>query len=216
MAVVGGGASAADCAALLSEAGAVVHLLTRQSSLRFHDKPQKRSLQDRARRPITTIGPGWKSLLCTKAPLAFHSMPEAFRVDVTRRYLGPAPCWFVRDQVEAGVTVHTNATVVSAKAQDGRAVLELAVTGGVEFLQVDHVLAATGYKVDLGRLPFFSDGTRKMLRTEAGAPALSRWFESSIPGLFFVGPSAANAFGPLLRFACGAEFAARRVARRLN
>jgi hypothetical protein len=44
---------------------------------------------------------------------------------------------------------------------------------------------------------------------------LSSAFESSIPGLYFVGLAAANSFGPVLRFAFGAGFAARRVTRAL-
>jgi len=38
--------------------------------------------------------------LCVKGPLLFHAMPESFRVDVVRRYLGPAPAWYTREQVE--------------------------------------------------------------------------------------------------------------------
>jgi len=59
-------------------------------------------------------------------------------------------------------------------------------------------------------------GRRASGYSEAGTPTLSRWFESTLPGLFFVGPSAANAFGPLLRFARGAEFAVQALARRLH
>jgi hypothetical protein len=33
-----------------------------------------------------------------------------------------------------------------------------------------------------------------------------------VPGLFFTGIAAVNQFGPLMRFVCGAEFAARRIA----
>jgi hypothetical protein len=36
-----------------------------------------------------------------------------------------------------------------------------------------------------------------------------------VPGLYFVGAAAANSFGPLLRFAFGAKYAATRVARKL-
>lgn len=216
VAVVGSGASAADCAALLAEAGATTHLLARRPVVRFHAAPRPRSRQDRLRAPMTTIGAGWKSVLCTGAPLAFHAMPEGFRVKVTGRYLGPAPCWFVREQVEAGVAVHTNVRITGAAARGERAVLTLDGPDGAATLDVDHVIAATGYKVDLGRLAFLDDATRQRIRTEAGAPMLSRWFESTIPGLFFVGPSAANAFGPLLRFACGAQFTARRLVRRVR
>jgi hypothetical protein len=45
---------------------------------------------------------------------------------------------------------------------------------------------------------------------------LSATFESTVPGIYFVGLPAANSFGPLLRFACGAGFAARRVSKHLS
>ncbi len=216
VAVVGGGASAADCAALLAEEGAIVHLLTRRPALQFHTPPRPRGWKDRVRRPMTTIGAGWKSVLCTQAPLLFHAMPEPFRVDVTRRYLGPAPCWFVRDQVEAKVSVHTEVRITAAAEQEGRAVLTLERPGGTTELEVDNVIAATGYRVDLDRLAFLDQATRQRIHRAEAAPALSRSFESTVPGLFFVGPSAANSFGPLLRFACGAQFTARRLTRRLR
>jgi hypothetical protein len=42
-------------------------------------------------------------------------------------------------------------------------------------------------------------------------PVLSRNFESSIPGLYLVGLASANSFGPLTRFAYGAQFTAKRL-----
>jgi hypothetical protein len=36
-----------------------------------------------------------------------------------------------------------------------------------------------------------------------------------VPGLHFIGPAAANSFGPMLRFAAGAEFTSRRLSRHL-
>jgi hypothetical protein len=40
---------------------------------------------------------------------------------------------------------------------------------------------------------------------------LSSSFESSVPGIYFLGIAAANSFGPVMRFAFGAGFAARRL-----
>jgi hypothetical protein len=40
-------------------------------------------------------------------------------------------------------------------------------------------------------------------------------FESTVPSLYFVGVTAANTFGPLLRFAYGAGFAAPRLSKHL-
>jgi hypothetical protein len=46
-------------------------------------------------------------------------------------------------------------------------------------------------------------------------PVLASDFQSSIPGLYFVGVTAANSFGPVLRFAFGSEFAARHLVKKL-
>jgi hypothetical protein len=79
----------------------------------------------------------------------------------------------------------------------------------------DHVIAATGYKVDLERLTFLSSEIRSQLKSVANTPVLSSNYESSLPGLYFVGVAAANSFGPVMRFAFGADFAARTVTRAL-
>ena len=75
----------------------------------------------------------------------------------------------------------------------------------------DHVITATGYKVDTQRLQFLSAEIRSKLETAGGSPVLSSTFESSVPGLYFVGIAAANSFGPGMRFAFGAGFTAERL-----
>ncbi len=216
VAVVGGGASATDCAGLLAQAGATTHLLTRGARVGFHDPPRRWTWKDRLKTPRTTIGPGWRSVLLTRGPVAFHAMPAELRIRVTRRYLGPAGCWFMRDAVQSTVMQHTNITLKTVSVRfDGRVELSFEEPAG-RSLEADHVIAATGYRVDLARLPFLAPQFREQIAIdETGAPVLSRWFESSVPGLYFVGPSAANSFGPLLRFACGAQFAARRLSRHM-
>jgi hypothetical protein len=79
-------------------------------------------------------------------------------------------------------------------------------------LHVEHVIAGTGYRVDLDRLACLDPALTSRLERVHGAPRLSGHFESSVPGLYFVGLPAANTFGPAMRFVCGAGFAARRVA----
>jgi hypothetical protein len=78
-------------------------------------------------------------------------------------------------------------------------------------LQVNHLIAATGFRVDIQRLPFLHRDLLNQIRLIEGAPRLSRFFESSVPGLYFTGVSAANSFGPLLRFVLGTGFAAPRL-----
>ena len=81
----------------------------------------------------------------------------------------------------------------------------------VREISADHVVAATGYRVDTQKLTFLGDRIQAGLGRVAGAPALSRNFEFTVPGLYFVGTAAANSFGPMLRFVNGTEFASRRV-----
>ena len=78
-------------------------------------------------------------------------------------------------------------------------------------IRAEQIVAATGYKVDLERLKFLSPDIRSRVRTVKGSPVLSSSFESSMPGIYFVGLAAANSFGPVMRFAFGAGFAARRL-----
>jgi hypothetical protein len=53
------------------------------------------------------------------------------------------------------------------------------------------------------------------LKLELGSPALSPAFESSLPGLYFIGVASAANFGPVMRFARGAEYAANRLSKHL-
>jgi hypothetical protein len=80
----------------------------------------------------------------------------------------------------------------------------------------EHVIAATGYKVDLGRLGFLGDELRSQIRSVKATPILSSDFQSSVAGLYFLGPASANSFGPVMRFAFGADFTARRITKHLT
>ncbi len=212
--VVGAGASALDLAALLHQAGAVVHLVARKPVIRFHDPPGRipRPFLQRIRRPMTGIGPGWRLLFCTSAPLVFRQLSEQFRLEAVRKVLGPAPAWFVKQQVVGNVSFNLGAIINQANVRNGRVSLELTdAAGNRRSLVADHVIAATGYKVDLQRLTFLSSDIQAGIRSVEQTPVLSSNFESSVPGLFFVGTSAANTFGPVMRFAFGARFTARRI-----
>jgi hypothetical protein len=77
---------------------------------------------------------------------------------------------------------------------------------------VDHLLAGTGFDINVDRLSFLDDGLRLRLDRVDAAPALSRHFESSERGLYFVGPISAFAYGPLFRFVAGVTYTAPTVA----
>jgi cation diffusion facilitator CzcD-associated flavoprotein CzcO len=217
VAVVGAGASALDLASILHQSGASVQVVSRKPEIRFQGAPQEvRPLWDRVRSPMTTIGPGWQSVFCTEAPLLFRQLPEWVRLEAVRRILGPAPCWFTKQETVGKIPFNTGVSITQAQAQQNRVNLELTDTaGGRRVLSADHVIAATGYKVDLRRLAFFGQEILDKIDSVEQTPILSSNFESSVPGLYFLGILAANTFGPLLRFACGAEFAAKRISRHL-
>ncbi|MGD0568399.1 MAG: NAD(P)-binding domain-containing protein [Candidatus Sulfotelmatobacter sp.] len=216
--VVGGGASALDWAGLLHEAGVPVQLVARQTALKFHGRPsgKKRSLWERMQRPQSGIGPGWRARFYANAPGAFHYLPENLRLEIVRRTLGPSGGWFIRDTVMNNVPLMLGYTPQGAEVRDGKVHLHLRGQDGTQREVVaDHIISATGYKVDLERLTFLSSEIRSKLKSVASTPVLSSGYESSVPGLYFVGVAAANSFGPVMRFAFGADFAARTVSRAL-
>lgn len=217
--VIGGGSSAVDLAALLAEAGARTSLVARSSTLRFFSEPTpgSRSRWQGLRHPSSGLGPGWRSWLCQHVPHLFRFLPGRARLAVVRRHLGPKSAWAMKARLEAGVAVTLGTRVVRAEASSGQVRLRLRTAAASTEREVltDHVIAATGYYPDLGRLGFLSEALRAGVRTHAGVPVLSSRFESSAAGLYFVGLPAVDSFGPLMRFMVGAEFAAPRLAREL-
>lgn len=217
--VIGGGASALDTAALLHKAGAEVQLVARRTELRFHSGPggKPRSWWKRLRHPDSGLGPGLRSWLCANAPWLFHYLPEGLRIELVKRTLGPAGGFYVRDLIVGHVSTLLGRTVTNAEVQEGRVRLVLQAKDGlVQELVADHVIAATGYRVNVDRLEFLSSELRSQIRTAGGAPALSRCLESTVDGLYFAGLASANSFGPVMRFAFGAGFAARQITRSIE
>jgi len=212
--VIGGGASALDLAGLLHHAGANVELVARKKELKFHSKPtgKPRSWWKRLRHPDSGLGPGMRSRFFASAPWAFKYLPESIRIDLVKRTLGPSGGYFIHDMVLGKVPLHLGYTIERAEVQDNQVHLQLkAIDGSTKEMVADHLMAATGYKVDLKRLGFLSEELRAQIHTAGGAPLLNRGFESSVPGLYFAGLAAANSFGPVMRFAFGAGFAAKKV-----
>jgi len=212
--VVGGGSSALDMAGLLHEAGADVQLVARREVLKFHSAPLKltRSLWQNIRHPQSGLGPGLRTRFFANSPWAFHYFPEQLRLKAVARTLGPSGGWFIRDKVVGKVPLQLGCTPQRAEIQNGKVLLQLRTAdGGEREVLTEHVIAATGYRVEIERLKFLNSEIRSKLKAVNGTPVLSSSFESSVPGLFFVGVAAANSFGPVMRFAFGAGFAARKV-----
>jgi thioredoxin reductase len=217
VAIIGGGASAINLAALLHQNDATVTLVVRKDRIDYCGPPAERSLWEKVREPENGLGTGWRSWACCAMPGVFHAMPEAFRLMVVRKHLPAAPGWTLKPQVDGIVSTLLGASIGRADEVGGRVRLALDRAGGERtILTADHVIAATGYRVDVRRLSFFGSTVLDRLNCVQHTPRLTRHFESSIPGLYFVGTAAANSFGPMLRFAYGAGFTSRRLAGHLK
>ena len=122
----------------------------------------------------------------------------------------------MKDKVVGRVPLLLGRELVAAAVEDSRVALTLSRKDGPhEVLRVDHVIAATGFRIDLSRLTLLSPALRKDIAEYKRAPILTRNFELAVPGLYFIGPAAAASFGPMMRFTFGARYAARRLTRAL-
>jgi len=215
--VLGKGQSALEAAAALHEAGARVQIAVRSPNVYFAPSPEpNRSLYQRLKNPNSVLGPGRLNFTLQRVPFWPHLLPDARRVRFTRKHLGPWGTHWIRQRVEGLVPVIPNVALAGARENGSRVVLRLRNgDGGERELSVDHVVCGTGYEADVSRLPFLAPEISSSIVRIVRAPCLSWRFESSVPGLYFVGQAAAFSFGPLFRFVCGAAYAAPIVARHI-
>ncbi len=218
--VVGAGQSALESAALLHERGASVTLVCRANVIRWNGVPLPpgRPLLHRLREPESGLGSGWATWFYSNHPGVFRHLPRSARVHRARTVLGPAGASWLRGRVEGEFPTLTGLSVTWARVQDGGVRLGLTSAGGaVCELAADHVIAGTGYRTDLTRLPFFGEQMLARLRRVpgTGSPAVDRSYRTSVPGLYVMGPAVAPTMGPVMRFVFGSEHAASTVARQL-
>ncbi len=214
VAVIGAGSSAVDIATLIHEAGAHASVVARHP-IKFTPTPAPgpRPWWQRIRSPSSGLGPSMSLWLYAKVPNLFRYLPGGVRLRLIRRVLGPQTPLTMKARFDAGVAVTLAGRIEQAREERGRVRLVLDMPEGNprEFV-VDHVIAATGYYPSISSVAFLNEGLRSSIQTHAGMAMLSAKFESSVPGLYFVGLPAVDSFGPLMRFVVGAEYAAPRVA----
>jgi FAD-dependent urate hydroxylase len=218
VAVVGAGQSALESAALMHESGADVHLVARASQVKWNGQPldPARPLPQRMAEPESGLGSGWSTWFYSRHPELFRLLPERTRIYRARTALGPAGGWWLRARVEDQFPVLTGHAVTAATAGRDGVSLSLRTADGVSReLGADHVIAATGYRPDLTRLSFLDSGLRDQLSTVDGTVAVDRSYQSSVQGLYVIGPAVAPTMGPVMRFVYGSEHASTTVARQL-
>jgi hypothetical protein len=212
VAVIGRGQSACESAVLLSEAGAEVELICRGPVRWIGAEASHQGRSEAAKwwmhRVITApsaIGPfpiNW----AIDMPGVLYLLPAGWRDALSARGLRPAASAWLRARGE-GVRINTGRTIREARVVGSRIALHLD-NGSEEF---EHIVLATGYKTDLSKLNVLAPELLYRIARRGDFPVLSRGFESSVPGLHFVGSPAVGSFGPLPRFVAGCGYAARRV-----
>jgi len=213
VAVIGRGQSACESAVLLQEAGAQAELFCRGpihwigSETPGHGATNLMWRLHEMMTPTFSVGPFPLNWL-VDAPALMHRIPPALRERIGTRCLRPAATAWLRPRwgevrIASGRTVRDARSAgegVSLRLDDGAAV------------EVDHVLLATGYRVDLAKYRILTPELLHRVDCVDGYPVLSAGFESSVPGLHFMGASAVASFGPMMRFVAGTVYAGPALA----
>ena len=212
--VVGGGQSALESAALLKEGGASVEMVVREQRIFF----LRRAPIIHKLGPITKVafapaevGPAGISRLVS-APRVFRSLPRRTQDRFSIRSLRPAGAAWLTDRVR-DVPINLGRTIAAAQVRGGR--VEVTLDDGSR-READHVLMATGYRVDIAKYSFLPASILGRVRQVDGYPVLSTGFETTLPGLYVIGAPSAWSYGPLMRFVAGSEFAAPTLARAIR
>jgi cation diffusion facilitator CzcD-associated flavoprotein CzcO len=213
VAVIGGGQSALESAALLHEHGADVDVIVRQGNVHWLSfrLQHELGLMSRLLYAPPDVGPAGISHLVAR-PSLYRLLPRRTQDALWPRVLRPAGAGWLAPRMHDTARITTGRSVAAADpVGDG---VRLTLDDG-SVCNVDHVLLGTGYRVDVGQYPFLSPELLHAVHRIDGHPTLSQGLESTVDGLHFLGAPAARSFGPLLRFVAGTEFAARAVARKL-
>ena len=209
VAVIGAGQSALESAALLHEAGAQVQVIARQERINWigrHGWLHKMGPISSMLYSSHDVGPAGISRLVAY-PRINALLPLKLRDKVRTRAVRPAGAKWLPDRLR------------DVKLTAGRGVLDARMVGDEVLLKLDdgsegkfdHVLLGTGYRVDIAKYDFLPAELASSVEQFDGYPKLSRGFCCSVPGLHFVGATAARSFGPLLYFVAGTEFASREL-----
>jgi FAD-dependent urate hydroxylase len=212
--VIGAGQSALESAALLHEANAKVEVIVRESHVRWigqhnwlhHMGPISSMLYS-----SHDVGPLGISRLVAY-PKLVSMVPLQLRDKIRTRAVRAAGSRWLPERL-TDVKITTARAVSQARTVGDEVVLKL--DDGSE-RHVDHVLLGTGYQVDLSRYAFLPPELTAEIEQFDGYPRLGSGFRSSVPGLRFIGATAARSFGPLLYFVAGTEFASRELVSHLS
>ncbi len=203
--ILGGRQSAFEWTALLNEAGATaVHLSYRHDSPRFEPSDWSWVL------PVVDgmiDDPGW-----------FRRLPQHDKEAITYRLWAEGRLkvepWLESRVMKDSVTLWPR-TCLSRVDAAPHGAMRVTLDNDKTFT-VDHIILATGYRCDIGKVPFLSRGNViNALARYDGFPVLDEHFQTNIPGLFVTSMPAARDFGPFLRFTVSVRASARIIGHEL-
>lgn len=199
--ILGGRQSAFEWAALLNDIGvAEVHLAHRHESPKFAEADWS-----------------WVPPLVDKMvdnPAWFRELPQEEKDAISKRMWGEGRLkvepWLEKRVMKPNTNIHQKASLASCvERADGA--LDVKLDNGDAFV-VDDVILATGYKVELDRLPFLKNGNIfDKIEVRNGFPVLDLHFQSSVNGLYFTSMSAGQDFGPFFGFTVSVRTSAKVI-----
>lgn len=209
VAVIGGGQSALETAALLHELGADVEVIARCEQI--HWLGWKARLQQLG--PVakcfyswTDVGPAGISRVVS-VPRLLQQFPREVQDRLRKRSIRPAGAHWLPTRLK-DVRMTFSSRVTSAGECGGHLRIQLSDS---THRVVDHVFLGTGYRVNVSQYSFLSQRIIQALSVTDGFPQLNGGFESSVSGLHFLGAPAGHSFGPLMYFVSGTRFASRTL-----
>lgn len=199
--ILGGRQSAFEWAALLNDGGAAeVHVVHRHESPKF------------AEADWTWVPPLVDKMVDN--PAWFRELPQEEKDAVSKRLWGEGRLkvepWLEKRVMKPTSGIHQNASLASCiERADGA--LDVQLDNGDAFV-VDDVILATGYKVEMDRLPFLKNGNLfDTIEVRNGFPVLDPHFQSSVNGLYFTSMSAGQDFGPFFGFTVSVRASAKII-----
>ena len=174
VAVIGRGQSACESAALLREAGADVEIVCR-GTLAWNADPAKRGALRKAARsmlgdlliPPSEVGPFPDSWL-NEAPGIIHRFSQETRDRHNLRSLAPTAILWLRDRIK-DIPVNQGRRILDAQRIGDK--IALTLDDGIR--RYDHVLCATGYRIDVARMGIFDNALRARIARHNGLPMLA-------------------------------------------
>jgi cation diffusion facilitator CzcD-associated flavoprotein CzcO len=199
--IVGGRQSAFEWAALLREAGATsVHIVHR------HDTPAF-SEADWSWVPPLVDG-------MADNPAWFRRLSEEEKKEVDFRLWAEGRLkvepWLADRVLGKEVQVLPNTELAACKEQADGSLKATLSNGAV--IDVDHIILATGYRVDVSKIPFLVNSSLlSEISTERGYPVLDEHMQTTVPGLFMTSMAAVQDFGPFFAFTVSVRASARII-----